>query len=298
MGKQDSATKTFFSDPYVFADIFNYWLHDGAQIIEPEHLREASGSLVSFSSQRKKLIRPTAELAELETRQLKSNEITRDLVKHYICKEDGNSVYAILAIEAQTDVDYSMAARAMIYDGRQYEKQLVEIRNRHERNIKQRKEKWTLRKFKKEDRLTPVITLIIYLGPQEWDGPRTLHDLLAPQDPILLKHTADYRLNLIEPFAASEGEIEKFQSSMREVMLYTKASYDPVYLERLSKEQRFRKVSIDAARLINEVTHSNLEIEENEEEIDMCRAIELLSAKKHAEGRSEGQGLLVFYEEE
>ena len=224
MGKQDSATKVFFSNPYVFADIFNYWLHGGVQIIKPDQLKEASGSLVSFSSQRKGLIRPTADMAEMETRRLKSNEITRDLVKHYICKEDGNLVYAILAIEAQTDVDYSMAARAMIYDGRQYEKQLMEIRNRHERAIKQRREKWTLRKFKKTDRLTPVITLIIYMGPHEWDGPRTLHELLEPQDPILMKYTADYRLNLMEPFNISEAKIEQFQSDMREVMLYIKAS--------------------------------------------------------------------------
>jgi len=314
MGKLDSATKAFFSNPYVFADIFNYWLHDGEQVIDPEHLKEASGSLISFSSQRKKLIRPTAEMAELETRKLKSNEITRDLVKHYICKEDGKSVYAILAIEAQNDVDYSMAARAMIYDGRQYEKQLMEIRNQHERTIKQRKEKWTLRKFKKTDRLTPVITLIIYLGPHEWDGPRTLHDLLAPQDPILLKYTADYRLNLIEPFRLSEEKIEQFQSDMREVLLYIKASSNVEYLKRLAEEQRFRKVGISAARVINEVTKSNLIIDEEEEKIDMCKAIEDLKAISRAEGiaagrsegisigrnegisigRSEGQGLSVL----
>ncbi len=29
MGYQDNVMKMFFSDPYVFADIFNFWLHEG-----------------------------------------------------------------------------------------------------------------------------------------------------------------------------------------------------------------------------------------------------------------------------
>ena len=41
--------KVFFSNPYVFADIFNFWLHDGAQLIKPENLKEASGNLVNLT---------------------------------------------------------------------------------------------------------------------------------------------------------------------------------------------------------------------------------------------------------
>ncbi len=230
------------------------------------------------------------ELVETETKRLKSNEKIRDLVKHCICKEDGKSIYAIMAIEAQTDVDYSMAARAMIYDGRQYEKQLDEIRRKHERAIKQLEEQWILRKFTKDDRLTPVITLIVYLGPTAWNGPRTLHDLLVPQDPVLLKYTADYRLNLIEPFAISEEEIDRFQSDMREVILYIKASENTKYLKQLSEDRRFRKVSVSAARVINEVTKSQLTINEEEEEIDMCKAIQGM----REEGRNEGKGSLIL----
>lgn len=290
MGYQDNVMKVFFSDPYVFADIFNFWLHEGVQIIEAENLKEASESLVNFSRRQEKYAGVTEELVETETKRLKSNEKIRDLVKHCICKEDGKSIYAIMAIEAQTDVDYSMAARAMIYDGRQYEKQLDEIRRKHERAIKQLEEQWILRKFTEDDRLTPVITLIVYLGPTAWNGPRTLHDLLVPQDPVLLKYTADYRLNLIEPFAISEEEIDRFQSDMREVILYIKASENTKYLKQLSEDRRFRKVSVSAARVINEVTKSQLTINEEEEEIDMCKAIQGM----REEGRNEGKGSLIL----
>jgi len=36
MGKADLLMKAFFSNPYVFADVFNFWLHDGAQLIKPK----------------------------------------------------------------------------------------------------------------------------------------------------------------------------------------------------------------------------------------------------------------------
>ena len=291
MGEEDAAMKTFLSNPYVFADVFNYWLHDGAPIIEPEDLREASESLISFTSQRKDNTRPMDELAEKETKKLKSNEKTRDMVKHWICKEDGRSIYAIMAIEAQNDVDYSMVARAMIYDSRQYEKQIAEISDRNKEAMKRKEIEWSVRKFLKEDRLVPVITLVVYMGKTAWDGPRSLHDLLLIQDPQLLTYAADYKLNLIEPWGIDEAELDRFRSSMREVMLYIKASEQGDYLEQLAIERRFRNISLDAKRLINVVTGSNLTMDEEEEEkakkkgeFDVCKAILEISEK----GRNEG----------
>ena len=32
--------KVFFSNPQVFADVFNFWLYDGMQYIRPENLKE------------------------------------------------------------------------------------------------------------------------------------------------------------------------------------------------------------------------------------------------------------------
>ena len=49
MGKADLLMKAFFSNPYVFADVFNFWLHDGAQLIKPENLKETSGNLISLT---------------------------------------------------------------------------------------------------------------------------------------------------------------------------------------------------------------------------------------------------------
>lgn len=52
MGKADHLMKVFFSNPQVFADVFNFWLYDGMQYIRPENLREVSGSLIRDHARR------------------------------------------------------------------------------------------------------------------------------------------------------------------------------------------------------------------------------------------------------
>ena len=40
MGKQDLLAKEYMSDNEKFADVFNYYLYEGRQIIKSENLRE------------------------------------------------------------------------------------------------------------------------------------------------------------------------------------------------------------------------------------------------------------------
>lgn len=55
------------------------------------------------------------------------------------------------------------------------------------------------REFTKEDKLIPVITIIVYLGTKEWDGPRKLSDMFGDVDEELLPFIPDYRINLLAP---------------------------------------------------------------------------------------------------
>ena len=43
MGKKDIAEKLYTENNWIFADIVNYILYDGAEIVRPEHLKEVSG---------------------------------------------------------------------------------------------------------------------------------------------------------------------------------------------------------------------------------------------------------------
>ena len=54
-----------------------------------------------------------------------------------------------------------------------------------------------LSRFKKTDRLHPVITLCVYYGEKDWDGPRYLTDMLKiPEGYRTL--VSDYKMNLLE----------------------------------------------------------------------------------------------------
>ncbi len=299
MGKPDLLMKAFFSNPYVFADVFNFWLHDGAQLIKPENLREASGNLINLKEnnidQLIDQIIASADDEEVELPNIEVSERIRDVLMHLVCMEDNESVYAILGIEGQTHVDYALAARTLLYDALQINKQVEAIQDQHrtkgELGSSNGEFLW---RFFKTDRLVPVITVVVYLGSSEWDGPRTLHDMFETKNQALLRESTDYRLKLIEPRRMHKEEIEKFQTSMREVLLYMKASGNKQELLKLAQEGKLRKVDRVTAHLINAVSHSKLKIEKGRENIDMCKAIEGIREDARIEGVAQGieQGIM------
>lgn len=71
-----------------------------------------------------------------------------------------------------------------------------------------------------------------------------------------------------------DEEIMKFQSSLREVLLFIKYSKDKENLNRImqANEKRFREVERRAADVIKAVTNVDLQYEESEVKVDMCQA--------------------------
>ena len=63
-----------------------------------------------------------------------------------------------------------------------------------------------------------MITLVIYFNANEWDGPRSLLDMMEISDPIVRRYAQDYQIHFINPNQIADGELEKFQPSLREVM--------------------------------------------------------------------------------
>ena len=84
----------------------------------------------------------------------------------------------------------------------------------------------------------------------------------------------DYKINLIAPAQMEDEEIMKFQSSLREVLLFIKYSKDKENLNRImqANEKRFREVERRAADVIKAVTNVDLQYEESEVKVDMCQA--------------------------
>lgn len=100
----------------------------------------------------------------------------------------------------------------MVYDALEYAGQ-VENSARSHREAKQ----WSstsgeyLTGFYKDDRLIPVITVVVYFGSDTWKAPRSLHEMLSVQDPAILSLVPDYRTNLFSPAEIKDEELDFVQ---------------------------------------------------------------------------------------
>jgi len=101
----------------------------------------------------------------------------------------------------------------------------------------------------------------------------------------------NYHVRLIAPAQMSDEEIMKFQSSLREVMLFIKYSKDRENLSRILKtnEKRFREVERRAADVIEAVTNSGLKYDESEEAVDVCQAIQEMRKESEQDGERKGR---------
>ena len=127
-----------------------------------------------------------------------------------------------------------------------------------------------------EDRLIPSITVTIFFGSEEWDGPLSLFDMMDVSDPDVLACMDNYHVRLIAPAQMTDEEIMKFQSSLREVMLFIKYSKDKENLSRVlaANERRFREVERRAADVIEAITNSGIKYDEEDEVVNVCQAIQ------------------------
>ena len=178
-----------------------------------------------------------------------------------------------------------------LYDALEYAGQVEEAAKSHRKEMKQKKEQGKtsadedrktpsagefLSGFWAEDRLIPSITVTIFFGSEEWDGPLSLFDMMDVSDPEVLACMDDYHVRLIAPAQMADEEIMKFQSSMREVMLFIKYSKDKENLSRVlaANERRFREVERRAADVIEAITNSGIKYDEEDEVVNVCQAIQ------------------------
>ena len=283
MGKKDIITKEYMEDTEVFADVFNHMIYQGEKVIEPEKLKELDTANV--------VIPYGADGAEVPYQKY------RDIFKVLCAMEDENAVYLLLGVENQSKVHFAMPVKNMVYDSLGYAAQVqkADASHRKARQEKDPKEKKPdsaefLSGFYREDRLLPIITVVVYFGADNWAAPRSLHEMLVVQDEEILTLVPDYRINLIAPAELSEEELEHFASSFREVMQFIKASIDKKKMKQLVEANAaFETMDRKAVRVMEEMTGVKLEREEKEEKVNVCKAFRDIKEEERAEGRNEGK---------
>ncbi len=281
MGRKDTVTKEYMRNPVVFADAFNKYLYRGRQVIKPEKLKRLDTAEISVPY-------GSGDAGVPQQRY-------RDVLK--AAMTDGNMAYCILGIENQSDIHYAAPVKNGLYDFMQLAHQVSETAGSHKRGEGKNaggegsrpSQGEYLSGFYKTDRLLPVITLTIFYSAEEWDGPLTLREMYSDLDDTAAQYVPDYRVNLIAPGNMTDGEIEEFQSSLKEVVQYIKYSGDREKLQEvIQKNKNFRRLERQAAEVINVTTNSKLKYAEGQEEVDVCAAIEEMKMDSKIEGKIEG----------
>lgn len=282
IGAADTITKAYIRENAVFADAFNYLIYGGRQVVNPEELKEVDTTeiIIPFNTYD-------------ENKDEKKNAAVqkyRDVLKSTVIMQDSQAAYILLGIENQTDIHYAMPVRNGIYDFLQYGKQVSDIAARHRKQKdKVRSHAEFLSGFYKTDRIVPVVTLVVYFGSDEWDGPVKLTDMMEKLSSTLMKYVQDYKIHLIQPFNISDDDLQKFQSSLREVLGCIKYSQDKEKLSIFMKDNPRMNMEAMAARVIEVMTNMSIEIPEGEEKIDMCKAIEDMIEERACIEREEGK---------
>ena len=288
--KADTITKAYVQDASIFADIFNYYVYQGRQVIEPEQLKERDSTKIALPYGADGAVVPVQKF--------------RDVQKLYAAMTDGKIEYVLYGVENQRRVHFAMPVRNGLYDMLDYAGQVEEAAKSHKKERKEQKGKVEeteggkipsteefLSGFWKEDKLIPSITVTILFSSKPWDGPLSLFDMMEVSDPAVQACMDNYHVRLIAPAQMTDEEIMKFQSSLREVMLFIKYSKDKENLSRVlvTNEKRFRELERRAADVIETITNSGIKYDESEEVVDVCQAIREIRMEERKIGEQDGE---------
>ena len=275
MGTKDTKAKEYLSDNGRFADLCNVVLFHGEQVVKAEELQEMDTTevLSVFGTDRKE----------------KHVQRWRDVLKQAVVRLYGRVYFMIIGAEHQTDVHYAMPVKNMLYDAMSYSRQVNETGRHHRENGEYGSGAEFLSGLHKTDKIKPVITITVYFGTKNWDGPRCLYDMFEETDERLKKFIPDYHVNLVVP--QEMENFDQFQTTLGEVLELIKVSENRKAVKQLfDSNPKYRKMDRESISAINTFLGTNIPINKEEGSVtDMCKAWEDQREEDLKQGREEGR---------
>ena len=261
--KKDVGWKSFFEDNRRYADVINGVGCNGKQFVKDTDLQEVD---TAVKGKARDLLRRTAFGVN----------------------------FALIGIESQETIDYRFSLRNLHYEVNQYEKQAAKIKKEVQGDASGLTPGEYLYGFKKDSRLHPVVTFMIYSGKEPWDGPMSLHDMIdftdIPEE--LRSKVADFSVNMIDIRRLEDTSL--FQTDVKYVFDFIRCaeSKEKLY-ELVSTEPYYQAMDEDAYDIVSMYTNATelvglKEYEGKDGKKDVCQAIKDLMADSRQEGREEG----------
>ena len=245
MRDKDVLTAAYLKNNSRFADLLNGWLFGGRPVVRPEDIQELDSAEIRIRRDR-------------TTGGVRTGKRYRDVIRRVAL----GMRFAVICVEEQSEVDYTMPFRVIGYDLDRYEQQL-RIRRQEHRQRKDLKAEEYLSGISREDRFLPVVTLVLYFG-KHWDGPRNLKDL-----------------KLVFGFVQNADDKEKLRAFAR------------------AEEEALSELAEDAYDLISVMTGTEeldrikKEKQERKGKVNMCKAIDDMLADAREEGRERGRSEMM-----
>ena len=199
MGAIDTEAKAYLSSPDKVADAFNYWMYGGKYIIKPEELKPLDTTAVAL---------PYGNDAKQPVQKI------RNVLKLYTAMTDNETCYLILGMEIQSAINYAMPVRNMLYDAMGYAQQVSRLTAKNKAAGVRLTGSEYLTGLSKNDILMPIITLVISLSTEDWDGPMSIHEMLSVKNKSVLSYVQDYKLNLLAPARIDDADFAKFRTEL------------------------------------------------------------------------------------
>jgi hypothetical protein len=259
----DVILKEFWRQNDRFADLFNAVVFSGKNVIHPESLQEMDTDLsgrIQFSKYEETVVR------------------IRDVVK----KTAYGVEFVVLGIESQKKVHYAMPLRTLLYDGLGYLKEYQEIVHTRKQDHEKMTDDEFLSGMRKEDRLHPIISIVVYYSEKMWDGPLCLKDMLVEMPEEIEQIFSDYKMNLFQvrdsdQYCFHNEDVKTVFDISREIF---RGNFDGI------AENYNRDIDAELAAVIGKIT-DNAELirrADEEEVVNMCTSLENLKQQGINEG--------------
>lgn len=301
MGKADTAVKNWLNDNERFADLFNGIIFDGKQVIHPDELEN--------------LDRETDIIITDRNGRQRGLQRHRDLAKRWKKQVD----LAVLACESQDKIHYAMPVRSMLNGSLTYTDQVREIWRDHKKkkeppgstevanntSVKGLTQEEYLSRFRKDDRIYPVISIVFYYDLKLWDGAKDLYDMFHLKGELkdldlLQRFIPNYHINLLD--AGNISCPGNFHSDLQQIFQVLKCREDKDAIQDYMKKNRsyFENVDVETYQAMRALLHSERVMADmskynsgKETRINMCKALEDIYADGMQSGLEKGKLILI-----
>lgn len=258
MGETNNLIQQFFSDNERFADLINIYV--GKDLLNASDLTEKDSQ---------------------STAKVGKNPNAKTFIKHrdIIRKVAIGMDFILIGIENQTEIDYAIPIRTMVYDAMSYDEQRRNIMKQNKQQKKLSGTEFT-GGFLKHDRVIPVFTLVLHYGREDWHGSLDLHGIMnfghLPREVKRLIH--NYPINLLH--VRDFEDAERFKTDLRVVFgfLQNSSTKENIMHYIHKNQQDFEELHEDAYDVIAQLTNSKelVKYKDKQKEngrYNMCQAI-------------------------